>query len=415
MFFVPLQTLQSVLAPQTASTGTGSRRPLETTPLIDRTTTGSRTAHRAGYDVGTEITYVGSATTSPRTGPLDDYHRARIPHRRDQHGRPRQRDHDERARADARDRRPPLHRRPRPRHPPHLPAEGLAVALAGWLLGIPLGYAIARLFGWLLLEVFGFDFGFTFPPLNILIALAGTVAARAPDHAPPAPPRRPLQARRGDALCLSRAATATLRPSGCRDSCGTRLGAARRPPVCERRCIVAVHATLDAFVTPESGTAAGDHLPRGLVRSHCSFSQGRLSRGLPPGGERRSPRRSGRSHSSAPRSRSPIRAPPAPRRRLERLPAPPGGVALSCSPASCSGARVSRAGCAGSAAPGRRRHRRGRLLPRAPARDRDPGHPPAPRRRRARRPRPASSEVTVRTADGLDLHGRYAAPETAPP
>ena len=54
-------------------------------------------------------------------------------------------------------------------------AEGLAVSLAGWLLGIPVGYALARMFSWLLLEVVKIDFGFTFPPLNLLIALAGTV------------------------------------------------------------------------------------------------------------------------------------------------------------------------------------------------------------------------------------------------
>ena len=54
-------------------------------------------------------------------------------------------------------------------------AEGLAVSLAGWLLGIPVGYALARMFSWLLLELVGIDFGFTFPPLNLLIALIGTV------------------------------------------------------------------------------------------------------------------------------------------------------------------------------------------------------------------------------------------------
>ena len=54
-------------------------------------------------------------------------------------------------------------------------AEGLAVSLAGWLLGIPVGYALARLFNWLLLEVVGIEFAFTFPPLNLLIALVGTV------------------------------------------------------------------------------------------------------------------------------------------------------------------------------------------------------------------------------------------------
>jgi ABC-type antimicrobial peptide transport system permease subunit len=54
-------------------------------------------------------------------------------------------------------------------------AEGIAVSLAGWLLGSPIGYALARAFNWLLLEVIGIEFGFTFPPLNLLIALVGTV------------------------------------------------------------------------------------------------------------------------------------------------------------------------------------------------------------------------------------------------
>ena len=54
-------------------------------------------------------------------------------------------------------------------------AEGLAVSLAGWLVGLPVGYGLARLFSWLLLEIVGIDFGFTFPPLNLLIALAGTI------------------------------------------------------------------------------------------------------------------------------------------------------------------------------------------------------------------------------------------------
>jgi putative ABC transport system permease protein len=54
-------------------------------------------------------------------------------------------------------------------------AEGIAVSLAGWLLGIPVGYAFARLLNWLLLEVVKIEFAFTFPPLNLLIALVGTV------------------------------------------------------------------------------------------------------------------------------------------------------------------------------------------------------------------------------------------------
>jgi putative ABC transport system permease protein len=54
-------------------------------------------------------------------------------------------------------------------------AEGLVVSLAGWVLGIPVGYVLARLFSWLMVETVGIDFGFSFPPLNLLIALLGTV------------------------------------------------------------------------------------------------------------------------------------------------------------------------------------------------------------------------------------------------
>ncbi len=41
--------------------------------------------------------------------------------------------------------------------------------------GIPVGYALARLLNWLLLEVVGIEFTFTFPPLNVLFALVGTI------------------------------------------------------------------------------------------------------------------------------------------------------------------------------------------------------------------------------------------------
>jgi putative ABC transport system permease protein len=53
--------------------------------------------------------------------------------------------------------------------------EGLTVSLLGWLLGIPVGYALARVLNWLLLEFVKIEFAFTFPPLNVLIALVGTV------------------------------------------------------------------------------------------------------------------------------------------------------------------------------------------------------------------------------------------------
>jgi putative ABC transport system permease protein len=54
-------------------------------------------------------------------------------------------------------------------------AEGITVSVGGWLLGIPVGYALARAFNWLLLKVVGLEFIFTFPALNLLIALVGTV------------------------------------------------------------------------------------------------------------------------------------------------------------------------------------------------------------------------------------------------
>jgi putative ABC transport system permease protein len=54
-------------------------------------------------------------------------------------------------------------------------AEGLTVAFSGWLLGLPLGYGLARLFNWLVLQVTGIEFAFVFPPQNVLFALVGTV------------------------------------------------------------------------------------------------------------------------------------------------------------------------------------------------------------------------------------------------
>jgi ABC-type antimicrobial peptide transport system permease subunit len=54
-------------------------------------------------------------------------------------------------------------------------ATVVELALAGWLLGVPLGYALDRLFGWLIGRIFGFGLQVAFPPGNVLIALAGTV------------------------------------------------------------------------------------------------------------------------------------------------------------------------------------------------------------------------------------------------
>jgi ABC-type lipoprotein release transport system permease subunit len=53
--------------------------------------------------------------------------------------------------------------------------EGLVLALAGWLLGIPFGYAIDRLFGWLVGQIFGFEMPVAFPPWNVPLALLGTI------------------------------------------------------------------------------------------------------------------------------------------------------------------------------------------------------------------------------------------------
>ena len=54
--------------------------------------------------------------------------------------------------------------------------EGITLALAGWLLGIPIGYVLNRLLVWLLWEVADLRIPVVFPPWNLLVALGGTVA-----------------------------------------------------------------------------------------------------------------------------------------------------------------------------------------------------------------------------------------------
>jgi putative ABC transport system permease protein len=54
-------------------------------------------------------------------------------------------------------------------------SEGIALALAGWLLGIPLGYVLARLLVRLVWEIVDVRIPFAFPWTNVLIALAGTL------------------------------------------------------------------------------------------------------------------------------------------------------------------------------------------------------------------------------------------------
>jgi putative ABC transport system permease protein len=54
--------------------------------------------------------------------------------------------------------------------------EGVALALAGWLLGVPLGYLLDHVFVWLVWKVVEVRVPAVFPPWNLLIALVGTVA-----------------------------------------------------------------------------------------------------------------------------------------------------------------------------------------------------------------------------------------------
>jgi ABC-type lipoprotein release transport system permease subunit len=76
--------------------------------------------------------------------------------------------------------------------------EGLLLALAGWLAGIPLGYALTRLFGWLIGRIFGFQLPFLFPPGNVALALVGTLVLAL--LLMRLPLRRAVRFRPGDAL-----------------------------------------------------------------------------------------------------------------------------------------------------------------------------------------------------------------------
>ncbi|NNC93697.1 MAG: FtsX-like permease family protein [Acidimicrobiia bacterium] len=53
--------------------------------------------------------------------------------------------------------------------------EGLVVALVGWVLGIPIGYALGRLIMWVLENEFHAAFTFVFPLWTILAALVATI------------------------------------------------------------------------------------------------------------------------------------------------------------------------------------------------------------------------------------------------
>jgi ABC-type lipoprotein release transport system permease subunit len=53
--------------------------------------------------------------------------------------------------------------------------EGVVLALAGWALGIPLGYALNRFLVWLVWEVVSVRIDVVFSLWNVVFALLGTV------------------------------------------------------------------------------------------------------------------------------------------------------------------------------------------------------------------------------------------------
>ncbi len=76
--------------------------------------------------------------------------------------------------------------------------EGMTIALVGWLLGIPLGYALNRLLVWMTWEVVDVRVPVVFPPWNLALALGGTVALSLLITLLPI--RRAVRFRPGDAL-----------------------------------------------------------------------------------------------------------------------------------------------------------------------------------------------------------------------
>ncbi len=76
--------------------------------------------------------------------------------------------------------------------------EGVALAVFGWALGVPVGYLLNVGLVWLLQEVVNVDVPVTFPPWNLVIALVGTVALALVVLALPL--RRAVRLLPGDAL-----------------------------------------------------------------------------------------------------------------------------------------------------------------------------------------------------------------------
>ena len=76
--------------------------------------------------------------------------------------------------------------------------EAGALAVAGWLFGIPLGYALDRALVWLVKDVVNIDLPVLFPAGNVVLALVGTVVLALVITALPI--RRAVGLRPGDAL-----------------------------------------------------------------------------------------------------------------------------------------------------------------------------------------------------------------------
>jgi ABC-type lipoprotein release transport system permease subunit len=76
--------------------------------------------------------------------------------------------------------------------------EGLVVAVAGWLAGVPLGYLMARAIGWTSGEAVGLEIAFVFPVGYVVLALVGTVALALIVML--APVRRAVRFKPGEAL-----------------------------------------------------------------------------------------------------------------------------------------------------------------------------------------------------------------------
>jgi putative ABC transport system permease protein len=77
-------------------------------------------------------------------------------------------------------------------------AETIALGLAGWLLGIPIGYLLDRFLVWLVRKAINVELVLAFPAWNVLVALVGTLVLALLITLVPI--RRAARLRPGDAL-----------------------------------------------------------------------------------------------------------------------------------------------------------------------------------------------------------------------